>query len=111
MNRTLARLRKPFGTSKMVGVAGVRYLAWEDAFEVDFDDGLTFLEPHSTIRKSNRISRKAQVERVRLDEECHDGFFVNYDTGEKAEIAWDFIRELPPTPAQLRALRKPRKAS
>jgi len=109
MNRTLTRLRKPFGTSKMAGVTDVRYLAWEDAFAVDFDDGLTFLEPHKTIRKANRISRQAQVERVTLDEECHDGFFVHYDTGETADVAWDFIRELPPAPAQLRALRKPRK--
>ena len=109
MNRTLTRLRKPFGTSKMAGVTDVRYLAWEDAFAVDFDDGLTFLEPHKTIRKANRISRQAQVERVTLDEECHDGFFVHYDTGETADVAWDFSRELPPTPAQLRALRKPRK--
>ena len=111
MNRTLARLRKPFGTSKMAGITDVRYLAWEDAFEVDFDDGLTFLEPHKTIRKANRISRQAQVERVTLDEECHDGFFVHYDTGEIAEIAWDFVRELPPTPAQRRALSKPRRAA
>ena len=65
MNRTLARLRKPFGTSKMAGVMDVRYLAWEDAFEVDFDDGLTFLEPHKTIRKANRISHQAEVERVK----------------------------------------------
>ena len=98
MNRTLTRLKKPFGTSKMVAITAVRYLAWEDAFEVDFEDGLTFLEPHRTIRKANRISRKAQVERVTVDEEFHEGFFVSYDTGEKAEAAWDFIRELPPSP-------------
>jgi hypothetical protein len=63
---TLSRLKKPFGTAKMVDLTAVRYLAWEDAFEIDFEDGLTFLEPHSTIRKANRISPKAQVERVEL---------------------------------------------
>ena len=26
----------------MVDLTAVRYLAWEDAFEVDFEDGLTF---------------------------------------------------------------------
>src|SRR6266699_2211317 len=98
--QTLARMKKPFGTAKMVDITAVRYLAWEDAFEVDFEDGLTFLEPHQTIRKANRISRKAQVERVTLDEDLHEGFFVYYDTGEKAEVSWAFIRELPPAGAK-----------
>ena len=76
MTPTLSRLKKPFGTAKMVDLTAVRYLAWEDAFEVDFEDGLTFLEPHSTIRKANKISPKAEIERVEMDEECHEGFFV-----------------------------------
>ena len=80
----------------MVDLTAVRYLAWEDAFEVDFEDGLTFLEPHSTIRKANRISPKAGIERVELDGECHEGFFVHYDNGQTAEVSWAFIRELPP---------------
>jgi hypothetical protein len=42
-----------------VDVALVRYLAWEDAFGAEFEDGLSFLEPHATIRKANRISAKA----------------------------------------------------
>jgi hypothetical protein len=97
--RTLTRLKKPFGTAKMVGLTGVRYLAWEDVFEVDFEHGLTFLEPHPTIRKANKISTKAEITRVELDEECHEGFFVYYNTGEKAEVSWAFIRELPPVKA------------
>ena len=52
-------LKVPFGTAKGVALRGVRYLQWEDAFEVDFEDGLTFLEPHATIRKANKISPKA----------------------------------------------------
>ncbi len=94
--RTLTRLKKPFGTAKMVNLTGVRYLAWEDAFEVDFADGLTFLEPHSTIRKANKISAKAEITRVEIDEEFHEGFFAHYNTGEKAEVSWAFVRELPP---------------
>ena len=58
----------------MVDLTAVRYLALEDAFEVDFEDGLTFLEPHSTIRKANRISPKAEIKRVDLDGERHEGF-------------------------------------
>jgi hypothetical protein len=83
--QTLARMKKPFGTAKMV-----------DAFEVDFEDGLTFLEPHSTIRKANKILPKAEIERVEMDEECHEGFFVHYNNGQRAEVSWAFIRELPP---------------
>ena len=89
-------LKVPFGTAKMLRVTGAKYLAWEDAFEVDFEDGLSFLEPHGTIRKANRISVKAQPVRVELDEKPCLGFFVHYDTGEVAEVSWSFIRELPP---------------
>ena len=96
MTPTLSRLKKPFGTAKMVDLTAVRYLAWEDAFEVDFEDGLTFLEPHATIRKANHIAPKVQVERVELEDECHAGFYVHYDNGQTAEVSWAFIRELPP---------------
>ena len=94
--RTINQLKVPFGTAKMVRVTGAKYLAWEDAFEVDFEDGLSFLEPHRTIRKANHISPKATPVRVNLDEEPCIGFFVHYDTGETAEVSWSFIRELPP---------------
>jgi hypothetical protein len=80
----------------MVRIKSVRYLAWEDAFDVEFDDGLSFLEPHKTIRKANRIAAVAQPVEVSLDEECRIGFDVRYDNGQKAEVSWAFIRELPP---------------
>ena len=80
----------------MVRVTGAKYLAWEDAFEVDFEDGLTFLEPHDTIRKANKISPHAKPVRVELDEEPCIGFFVQYDNGQTAEVSWSFVRELPP---------------
>ena len=96
MTHALAQLKKPFGTAKMVDLTGVHYLAWEDAFEVDFEDGLAFLEPHATIRKANRIAAGATVVRVELEDECHAGFFVHYDNGQVAEVSWAFIRELPP---------------
>src|ERR1041384_6124368 len=53
--KTLNPLKVPFGTAKGVCLRNVRYLQWEDAFEVDFQDGLTFLEPHATIRNANKI--------------------------------------------------------
>ena len=94
--KTLTRLKRPFGTAKMVRIKSVQYLAWEDAFSVEFDDGLSFLEPHATIRKANRISAKAEPVEVVLDEECRIGFEVHYDNGQIAEVSWAFIRELPP---------------
>ena len=94
--KTLNPLKVPFGTAKGVVLRGVRYLQWEDAFEVDFEDGLTFLEPHATIRKANRISSKATVQRVELEDELKHGFFVHYDNGQTAEVSWSFVRELPP---------------
>ena len=94
--QTMARMKKPFGTAKMVDLTAVRYLAWEDAFDVEFDDGLSFLEPHATIRKANKIAAKAEPVEIVLDEECRIGFEVRYDNGQVAEVSWAFIRELPP---------------
>lgn len=92
----LLNLKVPFGTAKMVRVTGAKYLAWEDAFEVGFEDGLSFLEPHETIRKANKIRRDARPMRVELDEEPSVGFFVHYDNGRTAEVSWSFVRELSP---------------
>src|SRR6266446_8768757 len=94
--KALNPLKVQFGKAKFARVRNVRYLQWDDAFEVDFDDGLSFLEPHKTIRKANKISARARVERVELDDELRHGFFVHYDNGQVAEVSWAFIRELPP---------------
>jgi hypothetical protein len=95
MKSTL-NLKAPFGQARFSRIRGVRYLAWEDAFDVDFDDGLSFLEPHTAIRKASKISAKAKPVKVVLDDELREGFDVTYDTGETAEVSWSFIRELPP---------------
>lgn len=97
--KTLNPLKVPFGKAKFSRVRDVRYLQWEDAFEVDFDDRLCFLEPHKTIRKANKIEPNATVQRVEMDEELRHGFFVHYDNGQTAEVSWAFIRELPPKQA------------
>jgi hypothetical protein len=94
--KTLNPLKVPFGTAKGVTLRNVRYLQWEDAFEVDFIDGLTFLEPHTTIRKANKIATGATVQRVEMDDELRHGFFVHYNNGQTAEVSWAFIRESPP---------------
>lgn len=94
--KVLNPLKAPFGKAKFSRVKNVVYRQWEDAFEVEFDDGLAFLEPHKTIRKANKIAPKAVVAVVEADEELRHGFFVHYDNGQVAEVSWAFIRELPP---------------
>ena len=94
--KLLTNLKKPFGTARMVRIKSVRYLAWEDAFDVEFDDGLSFLEPHATIRKANKIAAKAEPVEIVLEDECRIGFDVHYNNGQTAEVSWAFIRELPP---------------
>ena len=94
--KLLNPLKAPFGKAKFSPVKNVVYRQWEEAFEVEFDDGLSFLEPHKTIRKANKISSKAVIVRVEQDEELRHGFFVHYDNGQAAEVSWAFIRELAP---------------
>lgn len=94
--KVLNPLKAPFGKAKHSPVKNVVYRQWEDAFEVEFDDGLSFLEPHQTIRKANKISANATVESVELETELRHGFFVHYNNGQTAEVSWSFIRELPP---------------
>ena len=95
--KVLNPLKAQFGKARFSRVKNVTYRQWEDAFEVEFDDGLSFLEPHGTIRRANRIAPKTVVGRVEMDEELRHGSFVRYENGQSAEVAWSFIRELPPT--------------
>ena len=85
-----------FGTAKFSKIKNVRYLSWEDAFDVEFEDGLCILEPHATIRRANRIAPKARFDHLGIEDWCRSGFFVHYDNGQTAEVSWSFIRELPP---------------
>ncbi|MFM1748758.1 MAG: hypothetical protein RLZZ188_2424 [Verrucomicrobiota bacterium] len=88
--------KKPFGKGKFSRVKNVRYLSWEDAFDVEFKDGLCILEPHATLRKANRIAPKAKFGHLEIEDWLQSGFFVHYDNGQVAEVSWSFIRELPP---------------
>ncbi len=111
MKTALTKGKVPFTTAKFSPVKNVRYLSWEDAFDVEFEDGLCILEPHATIHKANRIAPTASFEHLEIEDWCRAGFYVHYDNGQVAEVSWAFIRELPPTPAKRRALNKPRKAA
>jgi hypothetical protein len=94
--RSLVQLKKPYGDGAFSRVRHARYLGWEDAFEVEFEDGLCFLEPHATVRKANRISAKAILVNVEVDDDLGSHFKVTYDNGQSAEVSWSFIREMPP---------------
>lgn len=100
--KTAVQLKKPFGKATHSRVRNARYLGWEDAFDVEFQDGLCFLEPHATIRKANRISAKAVPVSVEVDDDLGSHFKVTYDTGEVVEVSWAFIRELAPTKKPLK---------
>ena len=61
-------VRKDGGKAAFARVKHVRYLSWENAFDVEFGDGLCFLEPHAVIRKANRISGIAHPVGVEVDQ-------------------------------------------
>jgi hypothetical protein len=88
--------KKPFGTAKFSRIKNVRYLSWEDAFDVEFEDGLCILENHAAIRRANKISPRAEFTHLEIEDWHQSGFFVHYDNGQVAEVSWAFIRELPP---------------
>jgi hypothetical protein len=94
--KTTSTVKKPFGTAAYSPVKHARYLDWEDAFDVEFDDGLSFLEPHKAIRKANEVSAAAVPVRVSVPRKFRTHFKIEYDNGQIAEVSWSFIRELPP---------------
>ena len=91
--KAVSTVKKPFGKAKYSPVKNARYLDWEDAFDVEFDDGLSFLEPHKIIKRANKISAEASPVRVSVPKKFRSHFKIEYDTGEIAEISWSFIRE------------------
>jgi len=110
--KALNLIKKPFGESGFSQIRYARYLGWEDAFEVKFEDGLCFLEPHEAIRKANRIAASDRPVAVAVDSELHSHFTVTYESGAQAEVSWSFVREnvpaetiptarVPPAPSSL----------
>lgn len=88
--------KAPFGTAKFAKIKNVRFLSWEDTFDVEFEDGLCILEPHRSIRKANKIFPRAKFDHLEIEDWCKAGFFVHYDNGQIAEVSWSFVRETPP---------------
>src|SRR5437016_12408331 len=71
----------PFGTAKYSPVKNVRYVSWEDAFDVEFDDGLCILDPHSTIRAANKISPGAKFDRLEIEDWTPSGHAIFHRPG------------------------------
>lgn len=94
--KTLNLIKKPFGEASFSPIRHARYLGWEDAFEIEFEDGLCFLEPHEAIRKANRIVAADRPMTVTVDPELHSHFTVTYESGAQAEVSWSFARENAP---------------
>jgi hypothetical protein len=86
----------PFGKANYSPVKHARYADWDDASDVEFDDGLCILESHATIRRANKITPKDKFKSLEIEDWTRGGFFVHYDNGQTAEVSWSFIRELPP---------------
>ena len=91
--KTLNLIRKPFGKSKFSPIRHARYFGWEDAFEVEFEDGLCFLEPLDANRKANQIATSDHPVTVVVDSEFQSHFNVTYESGAPAEVSWSFVTE------------------
>ena len=85
----------PFGNAKYSRIKNVEYIAPEDVFKIEFEDGQVVREPHAAIRKANEISPSAKFARLKIEDWTKSGFVGYYDNGQTAEVSWSFLRELP----------------
>ena len=92
-----AIVRKPLGTATFERIRAVRFLSWEDAFEVEFDSGVSYLVSNRELRKKNHLNTRVTpaVTAAWIDPELRSGFFVRYENGEIAEASWEFVKEHP----------------
>ena len=73
----LTRAKMPFTKAKFWPIKNVRFLSWEDACDVEFEDGLRILEPHATIHKANRIAQTAHFDHLEIEAWCRAGYYVH----------------------------------
>ena len=92
--KVLNPLKAPLGKAKFSRLKNVSYRQWEDAFEVEFESGLSYLVPNRELRSVNRLPiRSAAVAAVWVDPELHSGSHVRYEDGSVAEASWEFVKE------------------
>lgn len=97
--KTLNLTKQAFGHARFSRIRHARYLGWEDAFEIEFEDGLCFLERHEAIRAANRIAKQDRVVGVCVDPELGSHFVITYESGARAEVSWSYVREDAPDSA------------
>jgi hypothetical protein len=91
-----AAIRKKLGTARFERIRDVKFLSWEDAFEVEFESGLSHLVLNKYLRNANRLPRRgATVAALWVDPELRSGFHVRYEDGSVAEASWGFVKEHP----------------
>ena len=89
-----AAARKKLGTARFERIRDVKYLSWEDVFEVEFESGLSYLVSNRDLRVANRLPhRSAAVAAAWVDPELRSGFHVRYEDGSVAEASWEFVKE------------------
>jgi hypothetical protein len=89
-----ASARKKLGTARFEPIRDAKYLSWEDAFEIEFESGLTYLVSNRELRAANRLPRRSStVAAVWVDPELRSGFHVRYEDGQVAEASWEFVKE------------------
>ena len=85
------------GKARFSPLVEVRYLQWENCFEVTFESGCCYRIDDERVRKANGISGAPGVEAVWVDQEYRSGFHIRYRDGQRADCAWDFVVEDAPS--------------
>ena len=94
--KSITATKEPFGRASFSPIRRARYLARQDAFEVEFADGLCFLESHESIRRANRIGMNDKFMSVTIGPELQSHFIATYASQAQARVSWSFVRENAP---------------
>ena len=94
--KSITATKEPFGRASFSPMRRARYCARQDAFEVEFADGLYFRESHEAIRQANHIGMNDKLVSVAVDPELRSHFIATYASQARARVSWSFIRENAP---------------
>jgi hypothetical protein len=97
--KSITATKEPFSRASFSPIRRARYLARQDAFEVEFADGLCFRESHKAIRRANHIGTNDKIVSVAVDPELRSHFIATYASQAQARVSWSFIRENAPQQA------------
>jgi hypothetical protein len=97
--KSVTATKEPFGRASFSPMRRACYLARQDAFEVEFADGLCCLESHKAIRHANHIGMNDKLVSVAVDSELRSHFVATYASQAQAKVSWSFSRENAPQQA------------